>query len=356
MAIGWLFILFVLIMLLIILRFLFGKGKPVLSEPYCAKCGYDLRVNWNSSMICPECGADLKAKNAVNFGKAKGRSNRALIVFLIVFMLVFFLFFTLAFSRGIRTGTVTGPAAVSNLPTANLIANLPTQFDDAWTWRELGKRCKAGNLSSDEVDELITQIIIGLKCKPIAQRGPIAWGQELIGQLITDQVIDGKRLSELMGVYYGDGPTIFKPVSSSVPAGWSAVHARFAHTWPLGSSKAFRPHCKLISVTLGDEAKTPLLFVPENMTHWHQDIKPLPSMRISFLFGDRISVKNSLPKGEYVVNFIFITELFPTVPNDKEPADGDVPIASVTHVESLRVIVDETGRMQFQPQDKSKDR
>ena len=65
-----------------------GYGKPNLSEPYCAKCNYDLRVNWDSSMACPECGADLKAKNAVNFGKIKKRPTWVIVLIIAVVIII----------------------------------------------------------------------------------------------------------------------------------------------------------------------------------------------------------------------------------------------------------------------------
>lgn len=50
-----------------------GRGLPKISEPYCGKCCYDLRVNWNSAAHCPECGTDLQEPNAIFFGKPYGK-------------------------------------------------------------------------------------------------------------------------------------------------------------------------------------------------------------------------------------------------------------------------------------------
>ena len=46
------------------------RGVPALSDPKCAKCGYDLRwVKPDVNLVCPECGSDLKAPRSVRFGR-----------------------------------------------------------------------------------------------------------------------------------------------------------------------------------------------------------------------------------------------------------------------------------------------
>lgn len=118
MAIGIIPIaLIVFLMVYVIWCTITGKGKPVLSEPYCAKCGYDLRVNWDSSMACPECGADLKARHAVNFGKAKGGSNHKWIIYIAILIMLFLV--TLVLSRvstGGRPRAVTAPTPIQSTP------------------------------------------------------------------------------------------------------------------------------------------------------------------------------------------------------------------------------------------------
>src|SRR4029079_13714884 len=52
------------------------RGIPVLSDPKCAKCKYDLRwIKPDENRICPECGSDLTAPRAVRFGEL-GRRPR----------------------------------------------------------------------------------------------------------------------------------------------------------------------------------------------------------------------------------------------------------------------------------------
>ena len=50
------------------------RGVPSLSEPRCAKCGYDLRGSAGAPAgVCPECGADLTKPRAVRWGDYRKR-------------------------------------------------------------------------------------------------------------------------------------------------------------------------------------------------------------------------------------------------------------------------------------------
>ncbi|GEM_PF-1976976 len=329
-----------------ILRAIFGKGKPVLSEPYCAKCNYDLRVNWDSSMACPECGADLKAKNAVNFGKVK--KSRPWMTVGITLLVLFILLSTLSLFAGITAPrrVATGPAAVATLPNNNLIGNLPTVIDEPWTIRELESRYGNNKLTADEVDQMLSQLITGLKTKPLNERGPLHWSREFMQQLIDDDAISSKRFNELVKVYFGPGPTRYQPITSKMQPGWSAIHVSYTQTWPLGTSNNTRPHCKLVSVVKEGDEQTPMLFVPEAHTHWNaSQVKPLDELPISFVFGSRVCLKNTLDPGEHVLLLTVITELYPKLTAKQQPTESDKPVASITHIQPIKVSVDASGRI-----------
>ncbi|MAX25406.1 MAG: hypothetical protein CMJ19_12975 [Phycisphaeraceae bacterium] len=326
-----------------IVRVFSGKGKPQLSEPYCAKCGYDLRVNWDSSMVCPECGADLKAKGAVNFGTMKKSRTWVTVAITVAVLLLTFLLMA-GVTLPIRRNT--NPAALSKLTNNNLIVNLPTRIDEPWTWQELEARYKSGQLSDQEVDEMLAELINGLKFKPIAERGPIHWATNFLQKLIDDKKISPARYAQLMKVYFGPGPTKFHPITSKMQPNWSAIYASFTQPWSLGSTDKTKPHCRLVSVVVKGDEDTPLLFVPEAQTHWQfEQVVKLDSLPITFSSGSRICLRNTLEPGEHVLLLKFVTELYPELGPMEKPSETDKPLASYTHVQPLKVTVDDSGRI-----------
>src|SRR5688572_23077442 len=90
--------------LIVLLRGL--RGRPMLTPPKCAKCGYDIRTfSGEAPTLCSECGADLTQTYAIRWGD-KQRRPRLIWLGAIMLVLPVLLFFSLTmnFSRGVIVG------------------------------------------------------------------------------------------------------------------------------------------------------------------------------------------------------------------------------------------------------------
>src|SRR2546425_9427727 len=84
-----------LLLVIVLLLAMFGLAMifrglaraPTLSEPRCAKCGYDLRgFALTTPTRCSECGSDLTLRSAVRWGEYQ-RQPRWMIVGVVLLLL-----------------------------------------------------------------------------------------------------------------------------------------------------------------------------------------------------------------------------------------------------------------------------
>ena len=215
-----------------IVLFLRGlRGVPVLTHPTCAKCKYDLRgMDPERSDRCPECGADLKARRAVLFGKHERRPRLMLLgAILALVPLILIGLPILQAMLGIRWSDFKSNSSV--------IASLPQTADRSQDWKELERRYSAGKLSSEEVAQAIDHLIAHLNAKP--KRADVAlhsaWG--FLGQADSDGLIADEQLARLCDAYYGAAPVV-------------TTRRRIQQGQPLGFEITYGGHMALLNMIL----------------------------------------------------------------------------------------------------------
>jgi hypothetical protein len=171
------------------------RGRPVLSEPTCAKCGYDVRsVALRGEKTCPECGADLTGPSAVKFGRPRKRP--AMIWTGVALLLLAMLF-------------VGGPIGIAMMgirwddlrSNESIIANLKTTADQPWDWQRLQRRAQAGKLSREETAQAIDQLIAHLQAQK--QPGPLHWSDDFVRLADSRGDISPEQLTRFAQAYYG---------------------------------------------------------------------------------------------------------------------------------------------------------
>ena len=221
------------------------RGRPALSAPRCARCGYDVRAQAASpdgAQACPECGADLHAEGAVSFG-AFHRNRRQILAGLALMVIPLLLSGLLL--MGLRQPTrrfAGGPAGVATLNNTQLLAALPGAIDSPWEWQELQRRRTAGQLTGQETDQAVAALINGLKTRRAQgmRQTPLHWAGTFATDAIANQAIPAARVAELMQAFYGDEPSyVFRRkvregeplrVSMSVQSPWNLGNHRAVYS------------------------------------------------------------------------------------------------------------------------------
>ncbi len=179
------------------------RGLPEFSEPYCRKCGYDVRgLNWvEPARKCPECGSDLAAAGAVRFGKYRRRPRRMALGACVLGLVLF-----LPFGLRMAVMLLNRPPAAQSTP--SLLATLATNGDDAFTWQELTRRYNSGRLSRGQGATAVNHLIAWLNANPSRRRRPLAWSGDLVKTAIADGVVSGEELARLSDAFYGPAPEV----------------------------------------------------------------------------------------------------------------------------------------------------
>jgi hypothetical protein len=338
-----------------IARAIGGKGKPVLSEPYCAKCGYDLRVNWDSSMVCPECGADLKAKNAVNFGKQTGKTSpikTLLIVVVILFLLMMFLG-AITIPIG-RMTTTSSPTAMARMSTAQLITELPKHMQEPWAWNELEIRHTQGKLTTAELDQAFAALTQYLKTLPADQRGPIHYYGDFIGQCLVNGSVSGKEAGAFLTTYFTPVAIINRQRSLDQKH-FAAFRIDPAHPWSLGNQSNLKGQTELVKVTCEPDVDTPLIIANQATlkAKIYDNIEPV-----------MIKTRNGWPifyiettqlkAGTYELKLNFTTRYFPQSNANSQPDTDQQPVGASYHTVMLKITVDASGEVDCVPVDISR--
>lgn len=125
-----------------------GRGAPVLNEPHCAKCDYDLRgFSGTAPVRCPECGADLTALHSVLWGKHPPSRGRVWIAVAVMVLPLVLLPMLLLTARHMAVGRMSvnspGSPGFAARTNAQVIASLATSANAPWDWQELERRLAA---------------------------------------------------------------------------------------------------------------------------------------------------------------------------------------------------------------------
>jgi hypothetical protein len=209
------------------------RGRPILSEPACAKCGYDVRsVALRGEKTCPECGADLSGPRAVKFGRPHKRPKMiwAGIALLLLALL-----------------QVGGPIGIAMMgirwddlrSNESIIANLKTTADSPWDWQRLQRRAQAGKLPREDAQAAIDQLIAHLQDKRArgqAHQGPLPWSKDFVQMVDKRGDIDDAQLARLVDAYYGPSPNLQMPAKVRQGNAFYA-HVSYGQHWQLPGLK-----------------------------------------------------------------------------------------------------------------------
>src|ERR1700691_2515906 len=113
-----------------------GYGVPKLTEPHCAKCGYDLRTyTAEPPTRCSECGSDLTAPHAVRWGEMPRPRGRMILLTVVLALIAPLLMLFLLRRTMIRPMPMpmVGPAAQQSASNQGLLASLPQNIQQSWT-------------------------------------------------------------------------------------------------------------------------------------------------------------------------------------------------------------------------------
>ncbi len=190
----------------IILLTLGIHGTPDFGAPRCRRCRYDLRqLPFNTEeKTCPECGADLKKRQAVHFGESK-RHLRRIIIGAIVLLSPIPTFLGVQYlnTRYLMNGSHPSIAT----PTASILAALPAHTDEPWYWQELERRATAGTFSVQEADAAMTILIAQVAKKRAAnQFVTLNWQDGFIKAVAARHIVSPERFKELCIAFYGPSP------------------------------------------------------------------------------------------------------------------------------------------------------
>src|ERR1700722_3298794 len=176
---------------------------PKLTEPHCAKCGYDLRgYTVEPPTRCSECGSDLTEKDAVRWGEMQ--RPRGAMIWLIVSMALLMPLLTLGLLKRatIRPMPMVGPAALPAASNQNLLASLPQNLQQPWTWQELDRRLLNGSMSNSGGAGAIDTLIADLNKQKQPQ--PLTWSGSFVTHAIGKGAISNAQYSRLAQAFNGN--------------------------------------------------------------------------------------------------------------------------------------------------------
>jgi hypothetical protein len=195
-------ILVVLIVIMVVFKRVF-RSVPILTEPRCAKCNYDLRgYAGEVPTRCSECGADLTARNAIAWGTYRKRSPLWRIGMALIIPFGFLIFVMLG-----RVGTMKmspnapGSPGFSARSNSAVLASLATSVNSPWDWQELERRQSAGTLSQADIGQAIETLITFLKTRTSSQ--PLNWAENFVTRSDAAGEITDSQYLRLSQAFYG---------------------------------------------------------------------------------------------------------------------------------------------------------
>jgi hypothetical protein len=308
------------------LRRKYGYGVPKLTEPHCAKCGYDLRgYTAEPPTRCSECGADLTGRDAVRWGEMQRPRGVMFWSMLGLFLLVPLLLFTVVKRATIRPMPAFGPAALPTMSNQALLASLPQNVQQPWTWQELDRRLISGTLSNSETASAIDCLIADLSKQN--QPGPLNWSQSFVEHAISNGGIGETQYTRLAQAFHG---TAKLRIATKVRQGKVlAFTIDYGSPWTLPGVmllKSLEP----VKLADGTEFETTALNDPNN----GRGIPNPDYLSSSGARGISGNLKIDLSPGEYVANFVldageWVQGSAPNVDNEPgQPVHWPSPIRS----------------------------
>jgi len=283
-------------MIVAILRRKYGYGVPKLTEPHCAKCGYDLRgYTAEPPTRCSECGADLTTFHAVRWGEMQRPRGAAMWIPIGLAMLLPLIAIGLLKRGAIRPMPVFGPAVLPTKSNQALLASLPQNVQQPWTWQELDRRLVGGKLSNSEIATAIDCLIVDLSKQN--QPPPLNWSQSFVEHAINSGAIGETQYTRLAQAFHG---TPKLRIATKVRQGKVlAFTIDYGSPWTLPGVtllKSLQP----VKLADGTEFETTALLDPNN----GRGIPNPDYLSSSGARGISGNLRIDLSPGQYVANFV----------------------------------------------------
>ncbi len=211
------------------------RGQPVLSEPHCAKCGYDLRgIAMSEGTRCSECGSDLRRRNAVKWGKWERRPGLVGVGIALLGLLplaILGLFFARSSVR------VAGPYSPGR-STATVLKSLKTTVNQPWDWSELTSRLNAGKLSQAEAAQAVEVLIADLNSRTGGNAQPLVWSGNFVQRVDAAGDVTDEQYLRLAKSFYGL-PAVSLP-SRVRQGGKIQFRVKLGGPWSLSGTESVR--------------------------------------------------------------------------------------------------------------------
>ena len=299
---------------------LFGwRGMVLLSEPHCAKCGYDLRASLmanpnEATRRCPECGLDLADRQAVHFGRSAKRPRLMLSGGVLISLpLLVAAVGAMRAWMGLRWDDMRSDASV--------IDDLKTQAGQPWTWRDLEQRYRAGSLDSQEVAQAIDHLIAYIEAERARtgqEPGPLTWSKDFVALVDRGQSITPEQYLRLCHAYFGPAPRI--ECHDRVRVGQTIRYSiNYGGHWELPGVQ-FVKALRQVRLSTGEVLPLNSEFAGERAANpdWFSQ---------TGVWGLEGIIKHSLPPGQYELIFDVdagvLPEKAPLVAIDRKPGQQD---------------------------------
>ena len=308
----------VFIFLIVVLRLVRPNFNAELTEPHCAKCGYDLRGYAGAPpTVCSECGTDLTANYAVTWGRRRSVKGwrRALMMFPIILLPVIFLIIFKGRQVAVRPVVLTpaGPLGRSSLTNQALLASLATTTNQPWDWNELVNRLGAGTLSNADTAQAIDQLIAFIKTQQTAQ--PLNFAETFVTRAVQAGAISSTQFQRLAQAFYRAPQVVIS--KRSHPGAPIPFVVKNAAAWKMQNADLVRA---LRQVRLGDGTVLSIRDQSEARV-----TKTYPDWLSWHGYGQRSagSLSNDLPPGDYTL--IFVIDSGVLLPNTAPSLELNLP-------------------------------
>jgi hypothetical protein len=95
------------------------------------------------------------------------------------------------------------------MSTKRLIANrLPAQIDTPWVWRILEDRIASGDLSKEDADAAVMELVKFMNAQPGGWDRPLSWQQDFLQKAIAAKLVSEPTLLKLFDAFFGKSPSL----------------------------------------------------------------------------------------------------------------------------------------------------
>jgi len=167
-------------------------------EPICSGCHKRLADLEHEKTTCPGCSADLSQAMAITLAP-RSRTRYGLLAWGALLLCMPACGFLAAYV------IVPSGQPLKALANQRLIQErLPPGIDQPWVWNELERRLKAGRLSRQEVNTMVSQLAAHLNATQANHSlRSLPWQRQFLQEASQAQLIDPATAIDLCDAYYG---------------------------------------------------------------------------------------------------------------------------------------------------------